>query len=98
MLGLRRFSSISVATAKRMTVASRSTSVVQSRNFVSKSARACGGAGAHDDHEHHDHPLWENLPFGKTSTGLMVFGGAFAGVALIVFACSFQNKKQGFSK
>jgi hypothetical protein len=42
--------------------------------------------------------MWENLPFGKTSTGLMVFGGSFLGVYLIWFACQHQQKKHGFAK
>jgi len=42
--------------------------------------------------------MWEDLPFGKTGTGLLVFGGSAAMVGLILMACNHQQKKQGFAK
>jgi hypothetical protein len=39
--------------------------------------------------------MWEKLPFSSGGTALMVFGGAFAGVAAIVGACVHQQKKAG---
>jgi hypothetical protein len=40
--------------------------------------------------------MFEDLPFNKGTTTAIVFGGAFAGVSIIVGACAFQNKKHGF--
>jgi hypothetical protein len=56
-----------------------------------------GGAGGHDDHGH-EHPLWERLPFKKGPVALMVWGSLIGGTGIIVWACSFQNKKHGFTK
>ena len=42
--------------------------------------------------------MWENLPFSKGGTALMVFGGAIVGVGAIVGACEHQQKKQGYKK
>lgn len=42
--------------------------------------------------------MWEDLPFGKTGTGLLVFGGSTVMVGLILMACNHQQKKQGFAK
>eukprot|EP00388_Colpodella_angusta_P040499 GDKK01050382.1.p2 GENE.GDKK01050382.1~~GDKK01050382.1.p2 ORF type:complete len:111 (+),score=36.62 GDKK01050382.1:39-335(+) len=93
-----RIAKTSVTVAKRATV---------SRTFVS-TPKAFGGAkhdahhdahhDGHDDHEHHDHPMWEDLPFNKTGMAILVFGGSSLAVGLIVGACEHQQKKQGFSK
>ena len=53
-------------------------------------------ADAHDDHEHHDHPMFEELPFKKSTIGPAVVSCVVGGVSLIWFACVFQNKKHGF--
>ncbi len=42
--------------------------------------------------------MFENLPFSKNKMGLMIFGGMFGGVGLILFACDFQQRKHGFKK
>ena len=42
--------------------------------------------------------IWEPGPFDKGSTGTLVFGGLFLGVALIWGACVHQNIKHGFKK
>mmetsp|Transcript_28081 Transcript_28081/g.48070 ORF Transcript_28081/g.48070 Transcript_28081/m.48070 type:complete len:97 (-) Transcript_28081:93-383(-) len=96
MNSIARIARTSATMAKRANVA---------RTFVS-TPKALGGAkhdahahgDGHDDHEHHDHPMWEDLPFGKTGTGLLVFGGSTVMVGLILMACNHQQKKQGFAK
>ena len=50
----------------------------------------------HDDHEHHDHPMFEELPFNKSTVGTVTAGFVIGGAGLIWFACVFQNRKHGF--
>jgi hypothetical protein len=102
MFGARRISSLALVAKRVQRVASPSTSTVATRSFVS-TGRAAGAhakddSHGHDDHhdEHHAHPMWEDLPFGKYTSAAIVFGGAFTGVSIIVGACTFQNKKHGF--
>eukprot|EP00640_Fibrocapsa_japonica_P009603 CAMPEP_0113939830 /NCGR_PEP_ID=MMETSP1339-20121228/6077_1 /TAXON_ID=94617 /ORGANISM="Fibrocapsa japonica" /LENGTH=87 /DNA_ID=CAMNT_0000943447 /DNA_START=60 /DNA_END=323 /DNA_ORIENTATION=- /assembly_acc=CAM_ASM_000762 len=51
------------------------------------------GGDAHDDHPH----LLFEPPFSKVGSAILVFGGVALGVGACTSACSFQNKKSGFT-
>ncbi|CBJ31117.1 expressed unknown protein [Ectocarpus siliculosus] len=63
------------------------------RTIVSRSMPRAGGG--HDDHPH---LVFETAkePFTKFSAGLIVGGGVFAGIGIVVGAITHQNYKHGF--